>query len=130
MNNSKEYYFLDTSTQINRHWADEGIKNKIRADLFKKKLRCSIYVEREYRTKVLNTLIDIYNILRKYKDIEVAKKRTEKLKQEGIFDTLTCNVIKRLFNRFNSIKPILSRLKSLIEGTWENFFYDDSGSRR
>lgn len=124
MNNSKNYFFLDTSTQINRGWADEEIKNKIRADLFKKKLRCSIYVEREYRTRVLNTLINIYNLLRKFEDIEVAKKRTEKLKQEGIFDTLTCNVISRLYNRFNSIKPIIRRLRSLIEGTWENFFYD------
>jgi len=124
MNNSKEYYFLDTSTQINRHWADEEIKNKIRADLFKKILRCSIYVEREYRTKVLNTLINIYNILRKHEDIEAAKKRTEKLKQDGIFDTLTYNVIRRLFKRFNSIKPILRRLRSLIEGAWENLFYD------
>ena len=124
MNNSKDHFFLDTSTQINRGWADEEIKNKIRADLFKKKLRCSIYVEREYRARVLNTLINIYNILRKSEDIEVAKKRTEKLKQEGIFDTLTCNVIRRLYNRFNSIKTITRRLRSLIEGTWENFFYD------
>jgi len=117
-------YFLDTSTQIERHWADEEISRKVRDDLFGKKLRCSIYVEREYRTKVLNTLIDIYNLFRKFEDIQVAKQRAEKLQQDGIFNTLTYNVVRRLFNRFNSVKPILRRIRGLIEGTWVNFFYD------
>lgn len=124
MNNSKDYFFLDTSTQIKRHWADEETNKKVQADLFKKKLRCSIYVEREYRTKILNTLIVIYNLFRKFENIEVAKQRTEKLEREGIFNTLAYNVVIRLFNRFNSVKPILRRLRELIEGAWENFFYD------
>lgn len=117
-------YFLDTSTQINRHWSDEETNNKVRADLLGKKLRCSIYVEREYRCKVLNTLITAHNVLIKSEDIRTAKERTEKLKRNGIFDYLVYNTIKRLFKRFNSKKPIIRRLKNLIEGAWENFFYD------
>jgi len=116
--------FLDTSTQINKHWADEETNKKVRADILGKKLRCSIYVEREYRCKVLNTLITSYNLLRKFREIEAARKHTEKLKREAILDALTYNVISRLFNKFNSVIPILRRLRDLIDGAWENFFYD------
>lgn len=124
MVDNKIHFFLDTSTQINRHWANEETNKKVRADLFGKKLSCSIYVEREYRCKILNTLITTHNILTKFDDIEAAKQRTEKLKLEGIFDDLVYNVIVRLFERFQSKKPIIRRLKDLIKGAWENFFYD------
>lgn len=124
MVDNKIHFFLDTSTQINRHWANEETNKKVRADLFGKKLSCSIYVEREYRCKILNTLITTHNILTKFDDIEAAKQRTEKLKLEGIFDDLVYNVIVRLFERFQSKKPIIRRLKNLIKGAWENFFYD------
>ena len=122
MVDNKIHFFLDTSTQINRHWANEETNKKVRADLFGKKLSCSIYVEREYRCKILNTLITTHNILTKFDDIEAAKQRTEKLKLEGIFDDLVYNVIVRLFERFQSKKPIIRRLKNLIKGAWENFF--------
>ncbi len=121
---NKNHFFLDTSTQIKRHWADEEINTKVRADLFGKKLCCSIYVEREYRCKVLNTLITAYNFLMNFEDIKTAKERTEKLKGNGILDDLVYNAIKRLFERFNSKKLIIRRLKNLIEGAWQNFFYD------
>jgi hypothetical protein len=120
----KDHFFLDTSTQISRHWADEETNKKVRADLFGKKLQCSIYVEREYCTKVVNTIIVIYNLLRKFEDIDAAKDHAEKLKREAVIDALTYNVIRRLFNKFNSVMPILRRLRDLIDGAWENFFYD------
>ena len=121
---NKNHFFLDTSTQIKRHWTDEDTKTKVRADLSGRKLRCSIYVEREYRCKVLNTIITIYNFVTKFEDMGKAKERTEKLKDNHIFDDLVYNAIKPLFERFNSKKPIIKRLKDLIDGAWENFFYD------
>lgn len=115
-------YFLDTSTQINRHWADEETSQKVRADLLGSKLQCSIYVEREYRCRVLNTLISLHTFVTSSKDIQEAEKRLQKCKQD--IDSLVYNVGKLLLKKYNSKEPLLKYLKRLIEVDWENFFYD------
>ncbi len=117
-------YFLDTSTQIGRRWADEQISRKVRDDLFGKKLRCSIYVEREYRCRVLNQLIKLHIFVTASKDVEEAEQRLEKCKHEIDIDDLFYNIGKRLLKKYNSKKPLIRYLERLIEVDWENFFYD------
>ncbi|MGA2915717.1 MAG: hypothetical protein ABSE89_06795 [Sedimentisphaerales bacterium] len=117
-------YFLDTSTQISRHWHDENTAQKVRADLFRKQLRCSIYVERQYRCRVLNALIFFHIIVKAEEDIEQAKQRLEKCRHKIALDDLVYKVGMRLFKKYNSQKPLLRYLKKLIEVDWENFFYD------
>lgn len=122
-----DLYFLDTSTQINRHWADEQISREVRTDLSGKSLRCSIYVERQYRYRVLNALISFHIFVTAEEDeenIEQAKKRLEECKHKIAIDDLVYNVGKRLFKKYNSKKPLLRYLRRLIEVDWENFFYD------
>lgn len=117
-------YFLDTSTQIGRRWADEETGQKVRADLFGKKLRCSIYVEREYRYRVLNQLIKFHIFVTSSKGIQEAEQRLEKCRREIAIDELFYNIGKILFRKYNSKKPLLRYLRRLIEVDWENFFYD------
>ena len=122
--NFSSLYFLDTSTQINRHWADEQISKQVRSDLFGRRLRCSIYVERQYRCRVLNTLIAVHVFVITSEDLDEAKSRIEKCKEEIGIDELVYNVTRRLFNKYNSKKALLRYLRRLIEVDWQNFFYD------
>lgn len=122
MVNSNEHLFLDTSTQINRHWSDQETNQKVRTDLFGKKLRCSIYVEREYRCKILYSLIYVHILVKQSKNIEEADYRLENLKND--IEELIYKIGKRLFRKYNSRKPVLKRLEMLIEFGWENYFYD------
>ena len=124
MTNSDDSYFLDTSTQIARHWEDDPIKEKVHADLHGKKLRCSIYVERQYRCRVIDTFIKIHVFVKASLDVEEAEERLERAKDQIALDDLFYNVAKRLFRKYNSKKPLLTRLERLIEADWENHFYD------
>lgn len=117
-------YFLDTSTQISRHWSDEETNRKVRNDLMGKKLRCSIYVEREYRCRVLNSLINLHTFIMASNDVQEAEERLEKCKHKIHIDNLVYNVGKRLLKKYNSRNPLLKYLRRLIEADWENFFYD------
>lgn len=117
-------YFLDTSTQISRHWADEQIGRKVRADLLGRSLRCSIYVEREYRYRVLNALISVHIFVATSESIPEAKERLEKCKDKIAIDDLVFNTGKRLLEKYHSKKPLMRYLRKLIEVDWENFFYD------
>ena len=117
-------YFLDTSTQINRHWADEQISRQVQSDLAGSKLRSSIYVERQYRCRVLNAFISAHVFVATSDDIEEAKKRLENCRDAIGIDDLFYKILRRLFRRYNSKKPLLRYLKKLIEVDWQNFFYD------
>jgi hypothetical protein len=121
-------YFLDTSTQIERHWGDDPKKSSIQKDLSGKKLRCSLYVEREYRCKVLKTLALLYAIIKKSAAvseataISEAADRIEKI--QGMGQDLVYITGKRLLNQYKKIKPILRILKRWINNDWEDLFYD------
>jgi len=117
-------YFLDTSTQIGRHWSDEQTNRKVRGDLLGKSLRCSIYVEREYRCRVLNAFITFHIFVTAEENIEQAKERLEECKHKLAIEDLVYNVGKRMLKRYNSKTPLLRYLRRLIEVDWENFFYD------
>lgn len=121
---SPTLYFLDTSTQISRRWADEETNRKVRTDLLGKKLRCSIYVEREYRCRVLNALIHLYTFVTASKDVQEAEERLEKCKYKVAIDNIVYNAGKRLLKKYNSKSPLLRYLRRLIEVDWGNFFYD------
>ena len=116
-------YFLDTSTQISRHWADEKISRQVRSDLAGGSLRCSVYVERQYRYRVLNALITAHVFVTASGDIQEAEKRLDRCRDEIGIDELVHQVLRRLFRKYNSKKPLLRYLKRLIEVDWQNFFY-------
>jgi DNA-binding Lrp family transcriptional regulator len=122
------YYFLDTSSQIARHWTDKHTKETVQSDLSGNKLRCSIYVEREYRCKILNSLIVIYSIVKQSKSLDDsladAENRLDKLRKDGVLEEFIYKIGKRLLRKYNSQKPLLKYLGKLIEVDWENYFYD------
>lgn len=115
-------YFIDTSTQISRHWDDEDTARKVRADLFGKQLRCSIYVEREYRCKILYSLIYVHILVKQSESVKEADYRLENLKND--IEELIYKIGKRLFRKYKSRKPILRRLEMQIEFGWKHRFYD------
>jgi len=120
----KSCYFLDTSSQIARHWEGEGKKREVRGDLEGWKLQSSLYVEREYRCRILNSLITIHVLVKKLDSLEEAERRLDNIPG---FDPLIYVIAKRLFQKYGSQKPFLRCLRHLIEEDWRNYFYDKVG---
>jgi hypothetical protein len=120
----KNCYFLDTSTQIARHWEGEQKIRKVQSDLEGWKLQSSVYVEREYRCRILNSLIKIHVLVKKSDSLEEAEGRLDNI--AGV-ERLIYVIAKRLFRKYQSVKPFLTCLKRWIEEDWENYFYDRLG---
>lgn len=117
-------YFLDTSTQISRHWAEGAVREQVRLDLSNGKLCCSTYVESQYRCRILNALVTLHILITNSSDLDEARARVEKCRDQGIVDSIIVATARRLFNRYNSRKPLLRYLSRMIEVDWENYFYD------
>lgn len=116
-----ESYFLDTSTQIKKHWGDEKIKLPLTQELSDKRGRCycSIYVRNEYKYRVLTDSILVYNTIVKSKNLGKAKKNLD----EAIGrEELPYKVFRRYFKQFKTKERILTRLERLIELGWKYDF--------
>ena len=120
----KNCYFLDTSTHIARHWEGEEKKHKVRVDLEGWELRSSVYVEREYRCRILNSLMQIHVLVKKSDSLEDAERRLDNIPG---FDRLIYVIAKRLFQKYQSQKPFIKCLKRWIEEDWKNYFFDRVG---
>ncbi len=93
----------------------------MQADLEGSSLKSSLYVEREYRCGILNSLIFIHVLVKKAHSLDEAEKRLDNI--PGV-ERLIRVIAKRLFRKYRSVKPFVTCLKRWIEEDWQNYFYD------
>ena len=87
-------FFLDTSTQIGKHWEDDRIKLFLSRELPKKHCYSSVYVKNQYKYRILNDSIEVYNTIVASDTIEEAEKRLNATKGP---DSLPYKVFRRYF---------------------------------
>jgi hypothetical protein len=118
-------FFLDTSTQISRKWEDEKISSYLNKELSQKTCYSSVYVKHEYKLRILNDAILVYNTTVDSGTLDEAKSRLDNLmKRLGRRpDELPYKVFSRLLKEYSSKKPFLRKLEKIIELSWSNYFY-------
>ena len=117
-------FFLDTSTQISKTWEDEKIRHDLNNKLSQKPCYSSVYVKNEYKLKILNDAILVYNTTVDSVTLDEAKPRLDHLmKRIGRRpNELPYKIFRRFFRQYNSKPPFLKKLEKLIELEWLNFF--------
>jgi len=122
--------FLDTATQIARHWHADSEKEEIKQQLEGLNLYCSEYVKCQYKATLLNSLILLYNLLSKFHDLPTALRETSRYENSKIAGgKLSPAVQKRirdvgLWLLQQSFEEQKSYLEDLIEQAWETFFLE------
>lgn len=79
-----ESAFLDTSTQIARHFEQKGIRTAIEKELAGRGLHCSAYVLQEYKRTLVNSCVALHNLLLNSKDLNEALERSEYFQQNQV----------------------------------------------
>jgi hypothetical protein len=123
--------FLDTATQIARHWHSDSEREQIREQLEGQKLYCSRYVEGQYKVTLLNSIIYLYNLLLHFKDLKRALRETNFYINANIArGKLTFGFQQRIqllglwMMEYRSYIEQKSRLEDLIENAWETLFHE------
>jgi len=119
----RKAYFLDTSTQIARHWHDPDTRQTIHQDLVGRSLRCSVYVEHQYKVLVLNAFISIHTLVENSSTLDEARNRLENRK-DLVGDDLIYAIFRRFFNKYQRKEILARRLKKTIKSDWQRYFYD------
>jgi hypothetical protein len=130
MENEKKSLFLDTATQIARHWHSEPTSTEIREQLQGRRLYCSGYVRCQYKATLLNSIIYLHNLLLKSRDLQEAQqKATEWRFKEEAGGQLTPAVLPRIVDiaywisrKYRTYEEQLDGLRDLIEDAWETLF--------
>ena len=124
--------FLDTATQIARHWHCEREQKEISKQLDGHNLYCSWYVKCQYRATLLNSIIYLYALLLHHKDLNKALRAANFFKNMDITGgKLTQAVQKRIIEvglwllEYRGYDEQKLRLEDLIEDGWETFFHAD-----
>jgi hypothetical protein len=130
--NTKKCLFLDTATQIARHWHTSEVVDEIKKQLEGCKLYCSLYVKCQYKATLLNSIIYLHNLCIKSNGLpEAILKTTEGRYAEEAGGRLTPGVLVRVVEIGywistweKDFENQVRRLKDLIEWAWENLFED------
>lgn len=119
-------FFLDTSTQISKHWEDDKIKLFLAEELPKKYCYSSVYVKNEYKYRILNDSILVYNVIVNSDTLGEAESRLNATKGP---DSLPCKAFRRYVRDLKSKEKVLQRIEKVIDSTWAKFFgaYIESG---
>lgn len=135
MNKSKAF-FLDTSTQIWRHWDLPEIQKEIQTELSDKPLYCCIYVLQQYKATLLNALIVLYDLARGSDDLIEVMARSERWEllreafgkgREGegkLIRQGACRLFRMHPDTLPTKQEVLEVLEKWIEDGWEDFFFD------
>lgn len=122
--------FLDTATQIARHWHSDSEREEIKKQLNGLNLYCSVYVKRQYKATLLVAAIGLYNLLIRFKDLKRALRESDNYKSSQIAGIrLTPNVQKRIQQvghwmlEYRDFDDQKLRLEDLIEDEWEGQFH-------
>ncbi len=121
--------FLDTTTQIARHWHGDTEREEIRRQLKGSNLYCSVYVKRQYKATLLLAAIGLYNLLIRFNDLARALRESDNYRSAQIAGIrLTQNVQKRIQQvghwmlEYRDYEEQKLRLEDLIEDVWEELF--------
>lgn len=135
--NRSNAFFLDTSTQIARHWDIPEIQEEIQAELADNPLYCCVYVLRQYKATLLNALIAFYNLAFDSDTIIEAMERSERREwRRRAFGTgreregkLIRQAVYRIFRMHPNTLPTkqeaLELLEQWIEDGWKELFFQD-----
>ncbi len=127
----KKSLFLDTATQVARHWHSEAERSEIEQQLHGRRLYCSRYVKCQYKVTLLNSIIHLHNLLLRSKDLQQAEQKAT----EGRFSgeaggRLTPGDLSRIVSiafwisrQCKTYEEQLDALRDLIEDTWETLFH-------
>lgn len=123
--------FLDTATQIARHWHCDTERKAIEGQLSGCKLYSSKYVLSQYKATLLNAIIALYNLLLRYKDIHKAIQESKYYanKDKAGVSSLTPGMQERisevglcLARKYTAYEDQIERLELWIEDVWEALF--------
>lgn len=129
---ARKNIFLDTSTQIVRHWHSKEASKETNEQLQGHKLYCSHYVKCQYKATLLNSAIKLHNLLLRSQNIlEAIQKSTEgRFSQEaggrltpGVM-VLIADVGYWMSQQCDTSEAQIQRLEDLIEDGWESLFED------
>lgn len=129
---NKKGLFLDTATQIARHWHSPPECKEIQQQLEGANLYCSRYVKCQYKAKLLASMIYLYNLCRLSPDLLAAiQKATEGKYSKEAGGSLTAGKLALIVDiaywvsrQYKSYATQIQRLEVLIEDRWETTFYD------
>ncbi len=124
--------FLDTATQIARHWHADSERQEIDQQLKGFSLYCSEYVKCQYQATLLNSMILLYNLLLRYRDLRRALREANRYSNSKVAGgRLTPGVQSRIRDiglwmlEMSSYEEQSCYLEDLIEQAWETFFMDN-----
>ena len=112
-------FFLDTSTQISKHWEDPNIRLFLSQELPTKYCYSSVYVKNEYKYRILNDSILAYNVIVKSDTLAEAESRLNATMSP---DSLPCKAFSRYARDLKSKEKVLQRIEKVIDCTWEMDF--------
>ncbi|OHB73754.1 MAG: hypothetical protein A2Z25_00725 [Planctomycetes bacterium RBG_16_55_9] len=129
---SQKSLFLDTATQIARHWHSPPTHDEISEQLSGCRLFCSRYVKCQYKATLLDSLIKLHNLRLRSADLfEAIQKATEGRYFEEAGGKLTAGVLARIVDiaywisrQYETFDEQVGRLRDLIEDGWEVLFED------
>ena len=123
--------FLDTATQIARHWHSDSERKRIDQQLKGRTSYCSHYVKCQYKATLLNSSIGLHNLLMYYKDLRRALREARAYRNADIAGIkLTLSVQQRILavglwmlEYYEEYEEQLFRLGDLIDNVWETQFH-------
>lgn len=123
--------FLDTATQVARHWHADSEREEIEQQLKDCNLYCSEYVKCQYKATLLNSIIGLYNLLLRHGDLKRALRESSRyINSVDAGITLTQGVQKRIHEiglwliEMQSFDEQKNYLEDFIEQSWETYFSD------
>jgi hypothetical protein len=128
--NNVKAVFLDTATQIARHWYADSKRMEIAEQLANRNLYCSRYVQCQYKATLLNAIIALHNLLLRHKNLIKALQESKLYERRDVAGvTLTKAVQDRvslvglqIARRYGRYEEQIDRLRFLIEDAWEAMF--------
>lgn len=123
--------FLDTATQIARHWHGDTEREEIKRQLKGRNLYCSVYVKCQYKATLLFAAIGLYNLLIRFNGLARALRESDNYRSAQITGIrLTPNVQKRIQQvghwmlEYRDYDEQKLRLEDLIEDVWDELFHE------
>lgn len=128
--NTKKSLFLDTATQIARHWHTPAVRSEISQQLEGCKLYCSQYVKCQYKATLVESAKRLHNLCLRSQDLlEAIQKAKEWRYSKEAGGKLTPGVLSRIVDisywisrYWDTFEEQVLRIQDLIEDSWEVYF--------
>ena len=122
--------FLDTATQIARHWHADSERERIAEDTKGRNLYCSLYVQCQYKATLLNAIIGLHNLLLRFKDLMKALQESKSYQNKDVAVVILTKGMQERINmvglaiarHYEEYDEQIDRFRFLIEDAWEAMF--------